>query len=173
MPFHRTPDRASTTDGFLGRTPAAAIALLAVVTLSVACLSPAARAATTDTDMPSHDMASHDMPDGDLHATSENGLYTATATPLEMPVPLNRIHTWRVHIVSDDGVAVTDANITVSGGMPMHDHGLPTAPRARADSGDGDYLLEGVKFQMPGHWVVELQIDAPAGTDTVVLDLTL
>ena len=57
--------------------------------------------------------------------------------------------------------------------MPIHDHGLPTAPRVTAELGNGDYRLEGVRFQMPGRWVVELAIDAAPGTDSVAFDLNL
>jgi len=119
------------------------------------------------------DAAAHAMPDAALHALGENGLYTASVTPMETPIPLNRIHEWRVHLESTDGVPVTGATIDISGGMPMHDHGLPTAPRVTEELGDGDYRLEGMKFQMPGHWVVELRVDTPAGVDSVVIELML
>ena len=55
----------------------------------------------------------------------------------------------------------------------MHDHGLPTAPRVTETLGEGDYLLEGMKFQMPGHWVVTLAIDAGEGDDSVTFELML
>ena len=65
------------------------------------------------------------------------------------------------------------ATFEVDGGMPMHDHGLPTAPRVTEELGGGDYLLEGVKFQMPGHWVVNLSIDASGASDSVTFELML
>ena len=37
-------------------------------------------------------------------------------------------------------------------GMPDHDHGLPTQPQVTSRLENGDYLLEGVRFHMPGKW---------------------
>ena len=108
-----------------------------------------------------------------LVGTSADGLYRVELRNLPEPVPLNRMHEWIVHVEAADGTPVTGASIAMDGGMPIHDHGLPTAPRVTAELGGGDYRLEGVRFQMPGHWVVELAIDAAPGTDSVAFDLNL
>ena len=108
-----------------------------------------------------------------LAATSADGLYRVELRNLPEPVPLNRMHEWVVHVEAADGAPVTGASIEMDGGMPIHDHGLPTAPRVTAELGNGDYRLEGVRFQMPGHWVVELAIDAAPGADSVAFDLNL
>ena len=108
-----------------------------------------------------------------LVGTSADGLYRVELRNLPEPVPLNRMHEWIVHVEAADGTPVTGASIAMDGGMPIHDHGLPTAPRVTAELGNGDYRLEGVRFQMPGHWVVELAIDAAPGTDSVAFDLNL
>ena len=105
--------------------------------------------------------------------TSADGLYRVELRNLPEPVPLNRMHEWVVHVEAADGTPVTGASIAMDGGMPIHDHGLPTAPRVTAELGNGDYRLEGVRFQMPGHWVVELAIDAAPGVDSVAFDLNL
>ena len=34
--------------------------------------------------------------------------------------------------------------------MPEHNHGFPTAPRVTENLGEGDYLLEGMRFNMGG-----------------------
>ena len=47
---------------------------------------------------------------------------------------------------------VPGAKIDFVGGMPAHDHGFPTVPRVTKELGNGTYLLEGVKFNMPGWW---------------------
>lgn len=108
-----------------------------------------------------------------LVGTGIAGLYRVELRGLPDPLPLNRMHEWVVHVETGDGVPVTGAAIAMSGGMPIHDHGLPTAPRVTEELGGGDYLLEGVRFQMGGHWVVELAIEAAPGTDSVAFDLHL
>ena len=65
------------------------------------------------------------------------------------------------------------ATILVDGGMPQHGHGLPTKPRVTRQMGNGDHLVEGMKFNMGGWWVVEFPIRASAGTDTLVFNLSL
>jgi len=55
------------------------------------------------------------------------------------PIAINKIHSWEIRVKTPDGRPVNDATITINGGMPMHQHGMPTAPRvtkilAKADT---------------------------------------
>ena len=88
------------------------------------------------------------------------------------PVPLLQVHRWTLTIVDAAGQPVTGATITVDGGMPAHAHGLPTTPQVK-DLGNGRYLVEGLKFHMPGAWVVGFRIKAGAAVDAVKFDLQL
>ena len=90
-----------------------------------------------------------------------------------MPIPLNQIHTWTLHVETAAGQPVEKAEITVDGGMPQHGHGLPTQPMVTQDLGGGDYLVEGMKFQMPGWWTVSFSINAGGQSDTVTYNLIL
>ena len=56
--------------------------------------------------------------------------------------------------------------ITVDGGMPQHGHGLPTKPRVTRALGNGDHLVEGMKFNMGGWWVVKFRVNATRGQPT-------
>ncbi|MBW7884236.1 MAG: FixH family protein [Caldilineaceae bacterium] len=89
------------------------------------------------------------------------------------PVSINKIHTWRLHIETADGLPVENATIVISGGMPEHNHGMPTQPQVTANLGDGDYQVEGMKFQMPGWWTVTFVIDDGATQDSVTFNLRL
>ena len=104
---------------------------------------------------------------------SAAGLYLVSCVPSLEPLAINRMHQWLVRITDARGVAVADAAIEVSGGMPAHDHGLPTAPRVTAYLGEGRYLLEGVKFHMAGAWELVVNIQAAPGKDSIVLPLEL
>ena len=57
------------------------------------------------------------------------------------------------------GQAVTNAKINIGGGMPAHQHGLPTAPLVKWSDTDKSYKIEGLKFSMPGEWVLHFYID--------------
>ncbi len=105
--------------------------------------------------------------------TSEHALYRATIKPTGDSIPEGRLHTWTLHVETVDSTAVDSAAISVWGGMPQHGHGLPTKPLVTRQFGGGDHLVEGMKFNMGGWWVVKFRVDAAAGTDTVVFNLKL
>jgi len=88
-------------------------------------------------------------------------------------VPVGRLHAWTLHVARADGTPVTDAAIAVDGDMPEHRHGLPTRPRVTRHLGNGDYLLEGVKFQMGGWWVMDFDITADGRTERARFHLRL
>ena len=99
--------------------------------------------------------------------------YRAAVRPEFVPIPVGRLQRWTLHIDTADGLPVDAATITVTGGMPQHGHGLPTSPRITRDLGGGDHLVEGMKFNMGGWWVVRFAITSSAGTDTVTFNLSL
>ncbi len=104
---------------------------------------------------------------------SEKGYYLLSVSSELDPPTINRMHSWTLTLSHADGQPVDSARITVSGGMPAHDHGLPTNPRVTRELGDGRYLLEGMRFHMHGRWQLLFVVDGPAGTDQVVLDIDL
>jgi len=103
---------------------------------------------------------------------SARGVYTVTVTSSLEPIEINQMHSWTLHITAD-GEPVSDAVLAVEGGMPKHDHGLPTRPRITEELGEGDYQLGGMRFHMWGDWEVSIEIKAAGKTDTVVVMLTL
>lgn len=108
-----------------------------------------------------------------LAKPTDLGLYTASVEPGLSPITVGTMHGWVVLIRTRDGKPVDHARIVVDGGMPQHGHGLPTAPEVSAELGNGRYQVEGMKFNMPGWWVVNLSVDGPAGPDTVTFNLVL
>lgn len=103
---------------------------------------------------------------------TEKRLYRVSWVSSPTPVPLLALHAWTVTIVDAEARPVDDARVTVLGGMPAHAHGLPTTP-AVSSLGGGRYLVEGLKFHMPGAWVVAFRITAAPGTDSVSFPLEL
>lgn len=105
--------------------------------------------------------------------TSEAGLYRATIRPQGDSIPKGKLQRWTLHLETASGSPVDSATIAVDGGMPQHGHGLPTSPRVTRELGNGDHLVEGMKFNMGGWWVVKFHVTAAAGVDSVVFNLSL
>lgn len=104
---------------------------------------------------------------------SAAGLLHGSVRSTPSPPPVNEMHSWTLHIEDEASNPVEDAQITVEGDMPEHGHGLPTEPRVTEYLGDGDYLVEGMQFQMGGDWYVEFTITADGATDTLRFDFRL
>ena len=114
-------------------------------------------------------------PDLDYSTTrrSDNGLFNVSYTSSAATIPVNQIHQWTLHVQTPDGEIVEDAIITVDGDMPQHGHGLPTRPQVTQYLGNGDYLVEGLKFQMTGWWVMDFTIETNGQTDAVHFNMML
>lgn len=104
---------------------------------------------------------------------SEAGRYRATIHPQGDSIPQGKLQRWTLHLETAAGAPVDSATVTVDGGMPQHGHGLPTKPQVTRMLGNGDHLVEGMKFNMGGWWVVKFGVDAAAGRDSVVFNLKL
>ena len=105
--------------------------------------------------------------------TSDGGLFVATLVPASGVVRQGELQSWMLTLKTSSGSAVENAAIDVSGGMPQHDHGLPTSPQVADYLGQGRYRIDGVKFTMAGWWQLHLAISAAAGSDTVVFNIVL
>jgi hypothetical protein len=88
-------------------------------------------------------------------------------------IRVNRIHSWELAVKDANGQPVNDAQITVVGDMPEHGHGLPTQPEVTAIGADGLYRVDGMKFQMPGWWVVTISVMANGVQDNVSFNLNI
>lgn len=104
---------------------------------------------------------------------SAQSQYRVSVVPTVDPVPRNSLHTWRLHLETANGAPVDSVTVAVDGGMPQHGHGLPTKPRVTRHLGNGDHLVEGMKFNMGGWWVIKFRINGKAASDSVVFNLVL
>lgn len=137
--------------------------LLAVLVLSAGLSTPAAAQDTSEAD--SHTFSKQ--------WTSAKGNFQVRYRSALRPITINQIHRWVLRVETSRGEPVSNALITMQGGMPEHDHGLPTSPRSRPAAEDGDYLLEGIRFHMPGYWELTVSIKAGSVSDTVLIPLRL
>ena len=105
--------------------------------------------------------------------TSQRDLFVVSYQSELVPLQINKLHAWVLHINDAHGNPVVGAHIEASGGMPVHDHGLPTYPRVTEELGEGNYRLDGMRFHMAGAWEITLTVVADGKTDTVVVTVTL
>jgi hypothetical protein len=113
--------------------------------------------------------------DLDLSANklTENQTFNISYKSSLEPIPINRIHTWELVVETPEGRPVEGADVSLDGNMPEHGHGLPTQPEVTQDLGDGTYFVEGMKFSMPGWWIMQFNIKAGGKEDSVTFNLLL
>lgn len=104
---------------------------------------------------------------------TEQGLFAVSYTSDLGTVPVNQMQSWTLHVETAAGQPVENATITVDGDMPQHGHGLPTRPQVTRYLGNGDYLVEGLKFHMPGWWVVDFVVTVEGQSDQVRFNMML
>jgi len=104
---------------------------------------------------------------------SDGGQFSISAQPETDVIPMNKMHAWTIRIVDANGQALDGVSIVISGGMPAHGHGLPTNPQVTSAAGDGSYRVEGLRFQMPGEWVVNFHVTGKGIDDSATLRFTL
>ena len=105
---------------------------------------------------------------------SEGGRYRGTIHPQGDTIPKGKLHSWTLHLESPDGTPVKVEQVAVNGGMPQHGHGLPTKPRATRRTPEGDVIVDGMKFNMGGWWVVKFTVKcAGEATDSLTFNVKL
>ena len=88
------------------------------------------------------------------------------------PLAINHINSWLLEL-NDESGAVTAASISVAGGMTEHDPGLPTPPQVTEEVAPGSYLIEGLRFHMPGKWQMQFSIQVNGIVTNALLEFQL
>ena len=108
----------------------------------------------------------------DLQSTTDSGISVEIYSQLS-PLEINRIHSWKLVIHDAAGNLLSGAELTLTGGMPDHDHGIPTLPQFTERADAGVYSLQGIRFHMPGKWQIVLSITNAGETERVLIDFQL
>ena len=104
---------------------------------------------------------------------TENKRFQVGFTSRLEPISINTMHAWVINVEDANGQPVSDAEISIDGGMPSHDHGLPSQPQVTRNAGNGKYLVEGMKFHMGGAWTVTVTVTHGNIRDQVTFNLDL
>ncbi len=122
------------------------------------------------------DMAMVPRPGSDAFSPKQmsgNHLFMVSYVSEASPIPINKIHSWKLTVKTASGEPVSVAVISIDGRMPEHKHGLPTRPQVTENLGGGTFRVEGMKFQMPGWWEVSFGIKTGGKEDKVVFNLDI
>lgn len=107
-----------------------------------------------------------------LSRPSPHGHFVVTLLP-PSPIPVQKIHAWRVKVATPAGDPVRKALVYLNGGMPEHGHGLPTRPKVTRETEPGTYLVEGMKFSMPGKWEILVAVQKLPDSDVTAFDVVV
>ena len=102
-----------------------------------------------------HSVRADESPE--LTAVTASGWTIHVDTSID-PLRINEMHSWHIKVIDSQSKPVAMASVSIEGGMPEHDHGLPTQPRVTSEISPGTYLLQGVRFHMPGRWEIKFTI---------------
>jgi len=105
--------------------------------------------------------------------TGQSETYAVNVNASIKPITINQIHSWTLKLETHDSSLVEKAKLTVTGGMPLHDHGLPTQPRVVAEKEPGHYQIDGIKFHMRGYWELTITIEKEDIRETLIVGLNL
>ena len=108
----------------------------------------------------------------DLSGVTDKGFTIEIYSELS-PLSINTMHSWHIRVLDRDDEILELEELNVFGGMPEHDHGLPTQPEVTRRLDNGDYLLEGVRFHMQGHWELQIEFQYAGVDDTAIIDFDL
>jgi len=105
--------------------------------------------------------------------TQSGSFLVHLSTADKSPAPIGHYHDWSITLTDRDSVPITTASIAISGGMPAHGHALPTQPEVSQNLGDGQYLVEGMLFNMSGQWLLRINIAAEGKSDVVDFEFSV
>ena len=92
-----------------------------------------------------------------LIQSTDDGQIVLSIDTQTSSIPFNELHKWIVTVKDRSGKAIQAQAIVIDGNMPRHSHGLPTQPQLSQKLGNGQHLIEGLKFHMPGVWQIRFK----------------
>lgn len=107
------------------------------------------------------------------HAESTHGFFKIILKPEDKKLLLGQYTNWIIQIVDTEDVPVENARLSISAGMfgKGHGHGMPTNPQVTTHLGKGQYLIEGMLFNMLGEWTIYVNVATEHHSDQARLDI--
>ena len=99
------------------------------------------------------------------------GSYRATLNCTTAPQP-GRFQECQIAFTDRQNQAAGIVSVQLEGGMPGHGHGLPTSPTLTLQD-SGSYRIDGLKYNMPGRWLLGFQVNGESGEDRLIFDFMI
>ena len=115
---------------------------------------------------------STETPAWQLSQASSKGLFKVNLMCRAQP-SVGPFQDCELQIVDAHNAPIDDAKIGIDGGMPIHGHGLPTAPVANSLNSQGRYRIDGLQYNMPGPWLLGFMIKTAVGQDKVIFNFDI
>ena len=82
------------------------------------------------------------------------------------PITLNQPFSLELEVLSNETKQPVDeqTKVFIDGRMPQHRHGMNTEPTVK-QLGKGRYRVDGMRFHMPGRWVIHFDISRDGITE--------
>ncbi len=100
-------------------------------------------------------------------AEADNNKLHAILACIQAPA-IGAYQVCQLHLSTTAGDPVA-AKIYVNGGMPGHSHGLPTTPLVVPIEPSGSYEIRGLRFGMPGQWLLDFAIHGDKDVDHIIV----
>lgn len=107
-----------------------------------------------------------------LERASPSGAWKAVLVASEPGPPVKGTNTWTVRVLDGAGATRDDVTVTARTFMPDHNHGS-TVKAVVTPMGGGVYRVAPLYLYMPGLWQVTLDLDTPAGPDSVMFPVCI
>lgn len=78
-----------------------------------------------------------------------------------------------VHFTDLQQQSIIPDTALIDGGMPLHGHGLPTSPVLAPLEQAGHYRIDGLKYNMPGAWLLGFKVLTPQSEDKIIFDFVI
>lgn len=101
------------------------------------------------------------------HSVSDKAKFTATFRLVNGETRVGHFQEWLLTLVDQQNDSVFPAQIKIDGGMPSHGYDLPTQPRVTEYAGEGKYVIEGLKFNITGEWLMVFDVTSTEDRDKI------
>ncbi|GEM_PF-890352 len=106
---------------------------------------------------------------------TKEGTYRVAYIPAPDPIPLNENFAVNFTVTYADGreaALPADLELKADATMPAHKHGMLQKPTIQKETA-GKYKVDGMKFHMPGQWVMKVDLTSGAKTETVEFEINM
>lgn len=106
---------------------------------------------------------------------TKEGTYRVVYAPAPDPIPLNENFAVNFTVTYADGREMAlpaDLELKADATMPAHKHGMLQQPTMQKETA-GKYKVDGMKFHMPGQWMMKAELTSGGKTETVEFEINL